>query len=95
MTFNRNPTFTLQIHVIQGLILHVPVRNGASNLQKSIRQGAFPMVNMGDDTKVSNVLHTAKIGDFSLNQIRFVNQNKLWGIQEGYLVAICQDLTIN
>lgn len=53
------------------------------------------MVNMGDDTKVSNVLHTAKIGDFSLNQIRFVNQNKLWGIQEGYLVAICQNLTIN
>jgi hypothetical protein len=49
---------------------------------------------MGDDTKVSNVLHTAKIGDFSLNQIRFANQNKLRCIQGGYLVVICQNLTI-
>jgi hypothetical protein len=53
------------------------------------------MVNMGDDTKVSNVLHTAKIGDFSLNQIRFANQNKLTVIQSCFLWSVCHKLTIN
>src|SRR5690606_13569398 len=46
-----------QIHVIQQLVLHIPIRYGIGKLQQPIRQCTLPMVNMGDDTEIPDVFH--------------------------------------
>ena len=45
----------LQIHPVEHLFLHVSVGDGAGALQQAVSQGAFAVVNMSNNTKVSNV----------------------------------------
>jgi hypothetical protein len=62
MAFNGNATLTLQVHTVQHLILKIALRDGSGMLQHPISQRTLPMVNMGYDDKVSQVLHfNAKI----------------------------------
>jgi hypothetical protein len=61
--------FTLQIHIIKGLILHIPFRNSFGELQQTVGEGTFAVVNMGNNAEVpyiflithSNCLKTFKI----------------------------------
>ena len=57
VAFYRNPSFFLQIHIVEHLSFHFSLRNGVSELQKSVCQGAFPMIYVCDYAKVSYVLH--------------------------------------
>jgi len=57
VTLDGNPTLTLQIHIIQYLILCLPGSDRFGKFKQTIRKGAFPVINMGDNTEISNVLH--------------------------------------
>ena len=43
----------LEVHVVQELRLHVPVRHRAGVLQQAIGQGRFPVVDVGNDAEIA------------------------------------------
>ena len=45
----------LQVHVVQNLVLHLPLRHGVAQLQQPVRQRGLAMVDMGDDGKVADM----------------------------------------
>ncbi len=49
--------FSLEIHVVKDLILHVTGSEGSGQLKQPVGQGALAVVNMRYDAKVSYVLH--------------------------------------
>ena len=57
VAFDRDAAFPFQVHIVEGLVLHVALGNRACVLEQSIRKGAFPMVDMRDDTEVAYVFH--------------------------------------
>ncbi len=57
MAFNGDPPFTLQIHIVQNLRLQVFTLYGFGVFEQAIRQGAFAMVNMSNDTKIADIFH--------------------------------------
>lgn len=59
MALNGNAFFPFQVHIVQHLRLHIPVANGMGKLQQPVGQGTLSMVNMGDDAKITDVLHCA------------------------------------
>jgi hypothetical protein len=61
MAFNGDAAFALQFHIIKHLSLKIPVGHRSGDLQKSIGQGAFAMVDMRYNTEVSDVFHGAKV----------------------------------
>ena len=69
VAFNGNAPFTLQIHIVQHLFTHIPAGYCIGTFQEAIRKGAFPVINMRNDTEVSKVFHrgvlaAAKLGLF-------------------------------
>src|SRR5882672_1231710 len=48
----RDAFFTLQIHIIEHLGMHLTIRKSTRKLQKSVSQGTFAVVNMRDDAKI-------------------------------------------
>ena len=52
--FNSDSPFPLQIHIIQDLVLHLPAGKQTGLLDNPVRQGGFAVVNMGDNTKVTD-----------------------------------------
>ena len=57
LALDGDAAFTLQVHVVQGLILHIAVGDGAGHLQQPVRQGALAMIDMGDDAEITDVVH--------------------------------------
>ena len=55
MTFYRDTTFTLQVHVVK----HLPFRyrNCLRPLQQSVRKSGLSMVNVGNNAEVSYIIH--------------------------------------
>ncbi len=47
----------LQVHVVQHLVFHLAVAQRARKFQQTVCQGTFPMVDMGDNAKVADILH--------------------------------------
>jgi hypothetical protein len=39
--------------------MHLTVRKGASKLQKSVSQGTFAVVDVSNDAKIADVLHSS------------------------------------
>src|ERR1700735_285011 len=54
LSLNRNPALALQIHRVQHLRLHLPLRKRPSKLQQTVCKRRFPMVNMRDNAKISD-----------------------------------------
>lgn len=52
---DRNSPLSFQIHRIQKLAFHFALGNRPGNFQKPIGQGGFPVINMGDDAKISYI----------------------------------------
>ena len=48
--------FTLYIEGIEDLLLHLPIRQASTLLDKPIGNSGLAMVNMGNDGKISDVL---------------------------------------
>ena len=52
----------LQVHVVQGLLLQIPVRDGAGELKQPIGQGALAVVDVGDDAEIADAFHAGMGG---------------------------------
>ena len=59
IALDRNAPLALDIHRVEKLIAKLALRNAATGLDQSIGQSRLPMINMGDNAKVPNVVHTA------------------------------------
>jgi hypothetical protein len=57
MALDRDPLLPFEVHVIEHLVHHFPFANGIRGLQKTVSQGGFAMVDVGDDTEVPDILH--------------------------------------
>ena len=57
VTLDGDPTFPLQVHIVQCLGHHVPHSDSFGDLQQTVRQGAFTVIYMGNDAKVADILH--------------------------------------
>ena len=53
-SLDGNATFPFDIHAVKKLLLHVALSDCARIFNQPIRKGGLPMVNMGDDAKVSD-----------------------------------------
>ena len=60
VALDRDASLALQVHVVQRLLLQLAVGNGSRGLEEPIGQGAFPVVDVGDDAEVADVLHGLK-----------------------------------
>ena len=54
---DRDAPFALQIHGVQDLLLLVTVGYRVGDLQKTVGQGGLPMIDMGDDAEVADILN--------------------------------------
>ena len=52
-------TFTLDIHGIEHLLIHLPVRKPTAVLYETVSQRGLTVINVGNDRKISNVLQVA------------------------------------
>ena len=52
---------SLQIHVIQGLLLQLTVGNRPGRLEQTVGQGALSVVDVCDDAKVADVFHGCQV----------------------------------
>ncbi len=57
IALDRDPPLALDIHRVEQLVAKLALRNAATGLDQPIGQGRFPMVNMGDDAEVTNMVH--------------------------------------
>ena len=60
VALDGDASLALQIHVVQRLLLQFAVGNGSRGLEEPIGQGALPVVDVGDDAEVADVLHGSK-----------------------------------
>ena len=54
LCLDRDPSLTLQIHIVQDLSLHLPARQQSRHLDDAVRQSGFPVINMCNDAKISD-----------------------------------------
>ena len=50
---DRDPARALQLHIVQQLILHLPLTYRSGRLQKSIGQSALAVINVSDNAEIS------------------------------------------
>ncbi|CNV07855.1 Uncharacterised protein [Salmonella enterica subsp. enterica serovar Bovismorbificans] len=55
--FNSNTALTLKIHRIKYLSFHFTVRQATADLDNTVRQRRFTVVNVSNDGEISYVLH--------------------------------------
>ena len=57
MALDRDATLALKVHVIEHLSLHILAFHRFGIFQKTVGQGTFTVINMGNNTKIANILH--------------------------------------
>jgi hypothetical protein len=57
MTLNGNTPFTLQFHIVQDLILEIPLIQGTCGHQQTIGQGTLAVIDVRYDAEISYVIH--------------------------------------
>ena len=68
--FDRDPPLPLQRHVVEQLLLHLALGNGARQLQQPIGQRALAVVDVGDDREVANELGVGHGGQELIGRLR-------------------------
>src|SRR5690606_7756999 len=58
VTLDRNTPLALQVHVIQQLVLGLPLGNGIGILQQSVGQCTFTVVYVRNNAKIANMVHS-------------------------------------
>ena len=61
LAFNSNAPFSLDVHIIEELVAEIPLTYHFADLNKPVRKGGFPMINMSDNAEVSDVFHSEAI----------------------------------
>jgi hypothetical protein len=54
LAFDRNAPFPLNVHIVEDLILEVAIVDKVTFLDKPVGQGRFAVIDVGDNTKVTN-----------------------------------------
>ena len=54
--FDGDAALALKVHVVQQLALHFPLAHGVAFFHQPVGQGAFAVVDVGDDGKVSDMV---------------------------------------
>ncbi len=54
LELDRDPPFPLQLHVVEELLLHIPIGHRAGVLQQPVGQRRLAMVDVGNDAEVAN-----------------------------------------
>ena len=54
LELDRDPPFPLQLHVVEELLLHIPIGHRAGVLQQTVGQRRLAMVDVGDNAKISD-----------------------------------------
>ena len=57
MALDCDATLTLKIHIIQHLSLHILTFHRFGVFQQTVGQGTLSMINMGNNTKIADILH--------------------------------------
>ena len=57
LQFDGDPAFSLQVHVVQKLVLHVAHLHCARGLEQLVREGGLAVVDVSDDGEVADVGH--------------------------------------
>jgi hypothetical protein len=57
VALDSDSSLSLQIHIVKRLILHLTLAYCSSRLEQTVRQGAFAVINVGNDAKISNLFH--------------------------------------
>jgi len=60
MALDGDAFFPFKIHVVQHLIFHIPGGQGICQLQKTVRQSAFPVVNVRYNAEIPDIFHAFK-----------------------------------
>jgi len=69
VALDGDAALALKVHVVQCLILHVPLVDGFGMFQQAVGEGAFAVVNVRDDAEVADMLHLID----SINPIRSID----------------------
>ena len=56
VALDGDAAFALQVHGVEKLILHLSGHDGTGTLEESIGQGCLAMIDVSDDTKITNPL---------------------------------------
>jgi len=64
LALDGNASLPFDIHIIKELVAKLPVINQAGVLNQTVGQGGFPVIDMGNNAEISNLLHGQF--DFSL-----------------------------
>ena len=54
LKLDRDAALTLKIHIVQELLLHIPVGHRARVLQQTVGQRRLAVVDMGNDAEVAD-----------------------------------------
>ena len=57
MTLNGNTPFTLKIHIIKDLILHVLLFDSIGNLKHAVSKCTFAVIDVRNDAKIPYLIH--------------------------------------
>ncbi len=57
LRFDGDAAFTLDIHGIEDLLRHLTLAQTPATLDDAVGKRGFPVIDMGDDRKIANVLH--------------------------------------
>jgi hypothetical protein len=63
MALNGNPALALEVHIIQGLRLHIAFVNSMGILQQTVGQCTFAVVDVCYNAKIADISHV-KAGKF-------------------------------
>ena len=61
VAFDGDPTLSFEVHIVEGLVLHLPFGDGSRGLEQPVGQGTFPMVNMCNNAEISDVFHRGRM----------------------------------
>src|SRR3546814_19119422 len=56
LELDRDAPLPLDVHRVQELLLHVPGRHGARDLEQTVGQGGLAVVDVGDDRDVADAI---------------------------------------
>ena len=69
LAFDGDAAFTLDVHAVKQLGLHVAMSHGAGHLQDAIGERGLTMVDMGDDAEVSDMRWVGHVPSCFLNAV--------------------------
>ena len=57
LALDGDPPLPLDIHVVEDLVLKIPVIDDAGVLDQAVGQRRLPVVDMGDDAEIADIVH--------------------------------------